>query len=198
MLPDFVRWSERVFLIALAVWVIVRIAPQLSAHPHLALFLISELFGVAMILLQRRGEWATDLYPVLIAFVGTGAALLVMPGGVQLASDQVSLAFVLAGGAVSLAAKLFLGRSFGLVAANRGVKHGGVYRVVRHPMYFGYILNHIGFLLMFCSVWNLAIYALTWTMLYLRTIEEEKFLRRDPLYRDYAERVRYRLLPGIA
>lgn len=198
MLPELVRWCERAFLIVLALAVIVRLAPQVTVHPHLALFLVSELFGVAMILLQRRGEWSSDLYPVLIAFVGTGAALLVVPTGVRLAPDEISFAFVLAGGAISLAAKLFLGRSFGLIAANRGVKNGGVYRVVRHPMYFGYILNHIGFVLTFCSVWNVAVYALTWTMFYLRTIEEEKFLRRDPLYRDYAEKVRYRLVPGIA
>lgn len=198
MLPDFVRWSERIFLIALATGVILRISPQIWHHPHLLLFLISELVGVAMILLQRRGEWSTDFYPVLIAFIGTGAGLLVMPSGTQLVPDSVSLAFVVTGAAISLAAKLFLGRSFGIVAANRGVKDQGVYRVVRHPMYLGYMLNHVGFLLMFLSVWNIAIYALTWTMFYLRAIEEEKFLRRDPRYCDYADKVRYRLLPGIA
>jgi len=195
---EFIRWGERLFLIALAAGVIVRLLPQIAQHPFLLLFLISELVGVAMILLQRRGEWSVRLYPLAIAFIGTGAGLLVVPQGVKLAPEALSTVLILGGGVVSLAAKLFLGRSFGLVAANRGVKHRGVYRVVRHPMYLGYMLNQAGFLLMFCSPWNIAVYATAWTAFWLRAQEEEKFLRRDPLYRDYAEKVRYRLIPGIA
>jgi protein-S-isoprenylcysteine O-methyltransferase Ste14 len=197
-MAELIRWAERLFLIPMSVWVIVRIAPQLAAHPHLALFLISEVVGVALLLLQRRGEWSVDLFPVVVAFVGTGAALLVMPSGVRLIPDPVSFALIMAGGTVSLAAKLFLGRSFGIVPANRGVKETGVYRLIRHPMYAGYMLNHVGFVLVFFSAWNVAIYAVAWTALWLRAVEEEKFLRRDPEYRRYAEKVRYRLIPGLA
>ena len=197
-MAELIRWAERLFLIPMSVWVIVRIAPQLAAHPHLALFLISEVVGVALLLLQRRGEWSVDLFPVVVAFVGTGAALLVMPSGVRLIPDSVSFALIMAGGTVSLAAKLFLGRSFGIVPANRGVKETGVYRLIRHPMYAGYMLNHVGFVLVFFSAWNVAIYAVAWTALWLRAVEEEKFLRRDPEYRRYAEKVRYRLIPGLA
>ncbi len=34
--------------------------------------------------------------------------------------------------------KVLLGLSFGVVAANRGVKIGGPYSFIRHPMYAGY------------------------------------------------------------
>ena len=197
-MADLIRWAERLFLIPMSVAVIVRIAPQLAAHPHLALFLVSEVVGVALLLLQRRGQWSVDLYAVIVAFVGTGAALLVAPIGVRLIPDSLSLVLILAGGTVSLAAKLFLGRSFGIVPANRGVKATGVYRLIRHPMYAGYMLNHLGFVLVFCSAWNVAIYAVAWTALWLRAVEEEKFLRQDPEYRRYAEKVRYRLIPGVA
>jgi protein-S-isoprenylcysteine O-methyltransferase Ste14 len=193
-----VRWAERAFLIPLALLVIWRIAPQLAQHPHLALFLVSEIVGVVLLLLQRRGNWSADFFPVAIAFLGTGVGLLVAPVGVALVPDSVSLALVLTGGAIALAAKLFLGRSFGLVPANRGVKHAGVYRLVRHPMYAGYMLNQLGFLLVFFSPGNVMIYAVAWTAFWLRAVEEEKFLRRDPEYVRYAEEVRYRLLPGIA
>ena len=54
-------------------------------------------------------------------------------------------------------------------------------------MYTGYVLNHIGFLMLFFSVWNLVIYATCWVLLYLRAIEEERFLLRDPEYVDYAK-----------
>lgn len=197
-MADFVRWGERIFLVLLAGGVIVRLLPQIPLHPYLVLFLVSELVGVVMILTQRRGEWATRFYPVAVAFFGTSAGLMVVPEGIELAPDSVSLSLVIAGGAVSLAAKLFLGRSFGLVAANRGVKQGGIYRFVRHPMYLGYMLNQLGFLLLFFGPWNLAVYAAAWCAFWLRAIEEEKFLNQDPAYREYAQKVRFRLVPGVA
>ena len=138
-MTDLIRWGERLFLIPLSVAVILRVWPQLMTHPHLILFLLGELLAVVLLLLNRRGEAASDIYPVAIAFIGTGVALLVVPQGVRLISDPISLALIVTGSAVSLAAKAFLGRSFGMVAANRGVKDSGIYRFVRHPMYLGYM-----------------------------------------------------------
>ena len=197
-MAEFIRWGERIFFVMLSVGVIMRLAPQAFAHPQIPIFLASELVGVVMILMQRRGEWSTEFFPLLVALIGTGAGLLVMPEGTRLISDTVALWLALVGGTVSLSAKVFLGRSFGLVAANRGVKSGGIYRFVRHPMYLGYMINQLGFLLVFFSPFNAAIYALVWTAFLMRTVEEEKFLRRDPAYCEYADRVKYRLIPGIA
>lgn len=197
-MTDLIRWGERLFLIPLSLAIILRLAPELAQHPHFMLFLVSELVGVALLLLQRRGETTTEFYPILVAFVGTGLALLVAPTGQRLISDEASLALILTGSAIALAAKLFLGRSFGVVPANRGVKAAGVYRFVRHPMYAGYMINQLGFLLVFFSLHNALIYAIAWTTLWLRTVEEEKFLRRDPEYQRYAMKVRYRLIPGLA
>jgi protein-S-isoprenylcysteine O-methyltransferase Ste14 len=197
-MTNLIRWGERLFLIPLSLGVMWRVAPQLAQHPHFALFLVSELVGVALLLMQRRGQATTEFYPILVAFVGTGAALLVAPGGQRLVSDEVSLALILSGSSIALAAKLFLGRSFGVVPANRGVKGAGVYRFVRHPMYAGYIVSQLGFLLVYFSPRNIAIYAVAWTALWLRTVEEEKFLRRDPDYQRYAAQVRFRLIPGLA
>lgn len=197
-MTNLIRWGERLFLIPLSLGVILRVAPQLAQHPHFALFLVSELVGVALLLLQRRGQATTEFYPILVAFVGTGVALLVVPNGQRLISDEVSLALILTGAGIALAAKLFLGRSFGVVPANRGIKAAGVYRFVRHPMYAGYIISQLGFLLVFFSPHNVAVYAIAWTAFWLRTVEEEKFLRRDPEYQRYASRVRYRLIPGLA
>jgi protein-S-isoprenylcysteine O-methyltransferase Ste14 len=197
-MTEAVRWGERLVLIPLAVLVILRIIPQLSQHPQLALFLVSEVVGVFLLLTQRKGPWSTDFFPVAIAFIGTSVGLLVGPIGVQLVPDLVSTVLVLGGAGIALAAKLFLGRSFGLVPANRGVRESGVYRVVRHPMYAGYMLNQLGFLLMYFSWPNVAIYAAAWTAFWLRAVEEEKFLRADPEYVRYADKVRYRLIPGVA
>ena len=197
-MAELIRWAERLFLIPLSCMVIWRVWPQIPDHPQMAVFLLSEVIGVFLLLTQRRGTWSVKLYPLVIALLGTGAGLLVVPMGPQLVPEWISQALVLSGATIALLAKVFLGRSFGVVPANRGVKQYGVYRIVRHPMYAGYILNQLGFLLVFFSAWNVAIYGLAWVLLYLRAREEERFLEADEAYRDYCTKVRYRLIPGVA
>ena len=77
------------------------------------------------------------------------------------------------------------------------MKSGGLYKVVRHPMYMGYIISHVGYLLVYASLWNFAVLGLAWVLLWMRTDEEEKVLGSDPAYREYAANVRSRLLPGV-
>lgn len=196
-MADLIRIAERVFLILLSTLVIVRLWPSLPTHPQLLLFLVSELVGVVIILIQRRGTWTTDPWPVLVAFMGTGVGLLVQPEGKAYVPEIVSVSLVFIGAIISLLAKLNLNRSFGLVPANRGVKTGGVYRLVRHPMYLGYMINQLGFFMVYTSPVNFAIYAVAWTCFWIRAREEEKFLMTDPAYQEYASRVRSRLIPGL-
>ena len=195
--PEVVRWAERIALLLLSGSVIWRMLPEFTLHPQVVLVLASELVGVFFLLIQRRGTWSSSFYTTSIAFLGTGAALLVYPVGNEIAPVWITFPLITAGTALALVAKLSLRRSFGLVPANRGVKVGGAYRFVRHPMYTGYVLNHIGFLLVFFSAWNVCVYALTWVLLYLRAIEEEKFLLQDPEYVDYASKVKARMIPGL-
>jgi len=61
----------------------------------------------------------------------------------------------------------------------------------------GYALDQLGFLLASFSIANLSIYLAAWTFQLLRINEEEKMLRQDPAYRQFAGRVTARLLPGI-
>lgn len=196
-MADFVRLAERIALILMSGSVIWRLLPALSFHPQIVLLLISELSAVFFLLIQRKGSWATSAYTTAIAFGGTAASLCVSPGGISLAPDYITAPIITLGTAIALAAKLSLRRSFGLVPANRGVKVSGAYRFVRHPMYTGYVLNHIGFLLLFFSAWNLAVYLTCWILLYLRVIEEERFLLNDPQYVDYTKTVRSRVIPGL-
>jgi protein-S-isoprenylcysteine O-methyltransferase Ste14 len=93
--------------------------------------------------------------------------------------------------------KLSLGRSFGLTPANRGIVSSGIYRVVRHPIYLGYLITHLGFVAANPTHWNLAVLALADVALMLRAICEEQTLAQDPEYRAYVDRVRWRVVPGI-
>ena len=111
---------------------------------------------------------------------------------------------LIAGASLEFAGLLFvvcaflsLNRSFGLAPENRGVKTAGVYGFVRHPMYLGYILAEIGFILNNSSIFNLFILPMSTLFLLLRLRAEERLLQQDRAYRAYARRVRWKLLPFI-
>ncbi|TMJ19383.1 MAG: isoprenylcysteine carboxylmethyltransferase family protein [Alphaproteobacteria bacterium] len=193
-----VDFGERLILLLFFGWFLSHILPSVADHPYNMLILVSETLTALLVLVRRPGPMATSFYAWAIAILGTCAPLLVLPtsneSGLPVA---VAAGLMVAGLMFSLAAKGFLRRSFGIVAASRGVRRGGPYRLVRHPMYAGYIVTQIGFLLINPSLWNAAVYALSWTMQVMRIGEEEKILSRDAAYRDYQADVRYRLIPGL-
>ena len=74
----------------------------------------------------------------------------------------------------------------------------GPYRIVRHPGYAGNILPLLGIVLAFGSVWTLIPAAVALIIMVIRTELEDQTLHEElPGYREYARRVRYRLIPGI-
>jgi len=91
----------------------------------------------------------------------------------------------------------FLGRSIAVVAANRGVKTYGMYRVVRHPMYAAYIVTYVGYVASYPTLRNCVITAATIAMLNARALAEERFLQRDSVYEEYLDRVRWRFVPYV-
>ena len=81
--------------------------------------------------------------------------------------------------------------------ANRGVVSSGVYRVVRHPIYLGYLITHVAFLLATPSAWNIAALLAADAALLMRAVLEEQTLSRDSQYRAYQQSVRWRVCPGL-
>ncbi len=74
----------------------------------------------------------------------------------------------------------------------------GPYAVVRHPMYADAIFLMIGTPLLLGSLWGLMGLVLLMPLLALRTLSEETMLMDGlPGYRDYAAKVRFRLVPGV-
>ena len=107
------------------------------------------------------------------------------------------LALQLVGLAVCIVSLAVLGRSFGFVAADRGVKTRGPYAVVRHPIYASYLLIQSGYLLQSVSVRNVLVLALASGCNIGRALAEERLLARSPGYRAYQRKVRWRLIPGL-
>ena len=74
----------------------------------------------------------------------------------------------------------------------------GPYRFVRHPGYAGNILALLGIVLALGSVGALITAGLATFISVIRTGLEDQALHKELLgYRDYAQRVRYRLIPGV-
>lgn len=74
----------------------------------------------------------------------------------------------------------------------------GPYQWLRHPGYAGGVLGDIAVPLALGSLWALIPGAVTIAVMVLRTALEDRTLRAQlPGYKEYAEKVRYRLLPGL-
>jgi protein-S-isoprenylcysteine O-methyltransferase Ste14 len=86
------------------------------------------------------------------------------------------------------------------IQTDRGheVCDSGPYRIVRHPGYAGNILPLPGIVLALSSAWTLIPAAAALIIAVVRTMLEDRTLQEElPGYQDYAQRVRYRLFPGI-
>ena len=191
---------EQLFVLLLYGWLVLRVLPDAVASGGLLaiiLLLLSE-GAVVILLLFRRPtvDISVKTQDWIIAAAGTWLPLMVVKGGEPMLGSLGPLLMML-GLVTQFAAKLTLLRSFGLVAANRGVKSNGMYAFVRHPMYAGYMLTHIGYLLASPSLWNVGVYVAVWAFLIARMVAEENILGADPEYREYTQRVRHRIVPGV-
>ena len=86
------------------------------------------------------------------------------------------------------------------IQTDRGhaVCDSGPYRIVRHPGYAGNIFALFGIVLALSSVWTLIPVAVASIISVIRTVLEDQTLQEElPGYRDYAHRVRYRLIPWV-
>ena len=82
--------------------------------------------------------------------------------------------------------------------ADQKVISTGPYALVRHPMYVGVLIMIAGIPLALDAWWGLAIIAVAVPALIWRIIDEEKLLKKDlPGYVEYAQKVRYRLVPYV-
>lgn len=194
--------AERVFLLALFIYFVRNMLANEAAHSNPVALLLIASESLPIILVCLRGPSATMSMRPSDWFLGFAAAsmpLLAVPPKVAepMAPIVICLALMLSGLVLQTVAKVFLGRSFGVIAANRGVKVAGPYQFVRHPMYAGYLMTHIAFLLSRPSLYNLVIYSIALALQIVRLGREEQLLAKDPHYKAYMDQVRYRLIPGV-
>jgi protein-S-isoprenylcysteine O-methyltransferase Ste14 len=165
----------------------------------LVLLVVANCFTTALVLFARtptRRDWRP--LTLLMSLGGSYAFLFYnLNGGIKIVPEAVGALLQMGGIAWQLFAKISLKRSFGILPANRGVVSRGAYRFVRHPMYLGYLLTDVGFLLTNFSLINLSVHVTQVAFQIGRIVREEKMLETDVAYRCYRNTVRYRLIPLV-
>lgn len=162
------------------------------------LLLLRNSLIVILFLIRREAKsvskdplhWVVTLASTLFAFAFSSE-------GTSLVSVFISHPLFIFGAMLACYAVLNLGRSFGLVPANRGIIKQGLYTIVRHPMYSAYLLMDVSIVLSAFSVQNLTLLIALIGLFSLRASFEEKWLSQDPQYEAYRENVKYRFIPGL-
>jgi len=160
---------------------------------------------------RRRGAGGPHSASVWAATtIGSWGFLLARPEGAAyfnapllfgahpfLGAEGLWLALQLAGTVAAILSLAALGRSFGLLAGNRGVRTAGPYQIVRHPAYASYIIVQLAYVLENLSLWNAVLFTVVLVAQLTRISQEEQALSADQSYRQYRSQVRYRLVPGL-
>lgn len=153
-------------------------------------------------MLVRRAATRVTLHPLLwlLAFVATYWLFLFgrfADIGVAAAPSWLVFFLSTTSFAISVWARVSLGRSIGLVPANRGLVTTGAYRFVRHPIYTGIYLGYAALALQNWSLRNAVIFGVGVALFVIKSFVEEAFLRQDAQYAHYMARVRWRWFPYV-
>lgn len=168
------------------------------AHYRLSplILLTKELMTLYMVAIRNIPKKISfEPHVWLIALLSALSSLFLRPTGTE--DNVIGLIIQCSGMIIACIGIFYLNKSFGIVPANRGIKSKGLYQVVRHPIYAGYIISCLGFLINHSSNYNLAIFTSIMIFMIARIFLEEKLLMESPEYQELASRVKYRLIPGV-
>jgi len=172
---------------------------RFTASHSLSSFGILAVNTVFLCLFITRPAAKSETTSLPLWFLATAAValpLLLRPSGAA-GNSSFGYGMQLAGLVMLAGSLLSLRRSFALVPGNRGVRDGGFYRVVRHPMYLSELTILLGVVVAYPTMANMIIWVCECGLQLARARAEEDFLAADPVYRAYRARVPYRLLPGL-
>jgi protein-S-isoprenylcysteine O-methyltransferase Ste14 len=197
---DLADTCARVMIVALFTLMAVRIGTDFVNTGRLTglLLLASETLVIVFTVIRRSPSIVDrSIRARVLTAISMMGPPLIRPSEVEALAPEITTVIISAVGlSVAIAGKMSLGRSFGLMPANRGIVSTGLYRLVRHPIYMGYLITHVGFLAANPTLWNATVLVVADLSLLMRAKREEQTLARDPAYRAYLGRVRWRVLPG--
>lgn len=162
-------------------------------------FAIEQAIYVTLFLSRRRSR-QTSHHPsdwVFATIGGWGPLVLQLHPSTSEVMRVSGIAVQTIGLVLSCVGFMWLGKSFGIVAANRGLKTSGPYRFVRHPIYASHTVTLLGFAVANLWWFNVVIVGIVLTGQLFRMAAEERVLTATDEYRAYAREVRWRLVPGV-
>jgi protein-S-isoprenylcysteine O-methyltransferase Ste14 len=170
-----------------------------ATHRTSNLFMLARRFIFALFFITRKTppkQTNTSPRDWIVAFCGTYMLNFLMPA--PEIHDNIYIECIQAlGFVVCIAGALSLNESFGVVAANRGIKSSGMYKYLRHPIYCGYFLEAGAYLAQNLTAQNIVV-MLIWTIFQFRRIFiEEQYLSKDDAYKHYMQKVRWRIIPFV-
>jgi protein-S-isoprenylcysteine O-methyltransferase Ste14 len=198
---DLADSAARIAIVALFSLMVMRLGENFLETGRLTgLLLLASEAIVVVLTVFRRAPMIVDRSMrarVLTTMAMIGPPIVAPAAAASLVGEAVTVSVSAVGLLVIIAGKMSLGRSFGLMPANRGIVSSGLYRFVRHPIYLGYFITHIAFVAANPSLWNLIVLLAADVAQIARALCEERVLAMDPAYREYQARVRWRVVPGV-
>lgn len=188
--------------LAMAGFFFAAVAPQ-AVHLHSSLADLIWIIGagtMGLFSLVRRAPVTARVDFISIAVFGL---VILIPALMRTAAPATGLlaasgiATEVAGVLFSQVARIYLGRSFGILPANRGIVTSGPFRLVRHPVYLGWLVLVLGRVACFPTWRNLALFLAVIPFVMWRIALEEGLLGEGFEYRDYCGKVAWRLVPGV-
>src|SRR3569833_1929097 len=147
----------------------------------LGLFVVNSIMVAKYVVKRDARSIAKSPGLWLLAFAGTCSPLIFRPTTPSISTDTGNIIQLI--GIVAIAASLLsLRRSFGVVTAHRGIRSGGLYNFVRHPLYASELFWMLGFVIANPSEWNIALWLCDGLLQFSRASAEERFLGDDPMY----------------
>lgn len=176
---------------------------QRYKHGGLTLPLVALWTNLAMLIVPmvvRRPPKRVSLNPWywLLTYVETYWLIMPILGpGRPIVSPLVTDIVALCSLAIAAWGRLSLGRSIGFVPAQRELVERGAYRYMRHPIYASLFVSYLSTALRIYSPRNAVLIAIGMFWFVLKSFVEEDFLRADPQYAAYMNRVRARWIPFV-
>jgi len=162
------------------------------------------LTGAAIMAVMSFARFTPRTSTVNLSTLAASGGMLILPCFMRPTSQSTGalattgLIFELFGVVLTQVARVYMGRSFGVLPANRGIVSKGPFRWIRHPIYFGWLILSIGYAMSYANGRNIMLIVATLPFMVWRIDQEEVHLSADPEYRRYMDRVRYRFWPGVA
>ena len=169
--------------------------------PLLASVINTLVLVITMIIRRPPKRVTPNPWYWLLAFVASYWLIFIiffLRRGVPLVPNWISDSLGVLGFLVVLWARLSLGRNIGLVPAQRELVHGGAYAFMRHPIYTGILLSFIAVVLRDYTRLNALLMGMgIFWFIPIKSLVEEDFLRQDPQYAAYMQKVRARWIPFV-